>query len=121
MLSTSAAARIETWAQARDRAGDDAVVAEISAIRALGAGRADVFPWRPVPEGRRQEVTLPVHGLRLALRFRQAGETTFYNAAVSEPGQAPWWTGWNQDGIQVLRDLARLTIQVLEARPDWNA
>lgn len=121
MLSTSAAARVETWAQVRDRVGNAAAVAEISAIRALGAGRADVFPWRPVPEGQRQEATLPVHGLKLALWFRRSAETTFYNGAVSEPDQAPWWTGWNEDGLQVLRDLARLTMQVLDARGDWDA
>jgi hypothetical protein len=121
MLSASATARVETWAQVRDRVGDVVAVAEISAIRALGAGRADVFPWRPAPEGQRQEVTLPVHGLKLALRFRRSGETTFYNGAVAEPGEAPWWTGWSQDGIQVLRDLARLTMQVLDARGDWDA
>ena len=80
-----------------------------------------MFPWRPVPEGQRQEATLPVHGLKLALRFRRSAETTFYNGAVSEPDQAPWWTGWNEDGLQVLRDLARLTMQVLDARGDWDA
>lgn len=121
MLSVSAAARVEIWARERDRAGDAAAVAEISAIRALGAGRADVFPWRPAPEGQRQEVTLPVHGLKLALRFRRSGETTFYNGAVAEPGQAPWWTGWSEDGLQMLRDLARLTLDVLDARGEWNA
>ena len=120
MLNASAAARVETWARERDRVGDTAAVAEISAIRALGAGRADVFPWRPAPEGQRQEVTLPVLGLRLALRFRRSGETIFYNGAVSEPGQAPWWTGWSEDGIQTLRDLARLTLDVLDARGEWN-
>jgi hypothetical protein len=112
MLSASAEVRLESWARVRERVGDAAVV-EISALRALGAGRVDVFPWRPAPGGRQQEATLPVHGIRLSLRFRQAGKVIFYNGAVDEPGHEPWWTGWSEDGTRVVRDLARLALDVL--------
>jgi hypothetical protein len=116
MLSTSAVARVETWAQTRHQAGNETAVAELSALRALGAGRVDVFAWRPSGDPGRQEATLSAHGLRLTLCFRQVDQPTVYRGVVSDPRSGARWTEWSEDGLNVLRDLARLSLDVLTER-----
>lgn len=115
MMSTNAAAKVETWAQTRDELGEDAV-AEISALRAFATGRVDVFPWKAYPNPGRQEVTLPATGLRLMLRFREADQATLYNGAVGDLADEPYWTGWSDEPIRVMRDLARMALGMLEER-----
>jgi hypothetical protein len=64
----------------------------------------------------RQEATLPVHGLRLTLCFRQVDQPTVYRGVVSDPRSGARWTEWSEDGLNVLRDLARLSLDVLTER-----